>query len=102
MPKRLFITHSARSERRDVHEERTRRRDSHATLGHRQEDIALPKYHLAQVNIAQMKGPLDAAIMAGFVARLEEINALADRSQGFVWRLQSETGGSTYLKPYDD
>lgn len=60
------------------------------------------RYHLAQVNIARMKAPLDAPLMAGFVARLEEINALADRSPGFVWRLQTEAGDATYLRPYDD
>jgi Domain of unknown function (DUF3291) len=58
--------------------------------------------HLAQVNIARMKAPLDAPLMAGFVARLDEINALADRSPGFVWRLQTPEGNATYLRPYDD
>jgi len=61
-----------------------------------------PAYHLAQVNIARMNAPLDDPAMAGFVARLAEINALADQSPGFVWRLQSEAGNATYLRPYDD
>ena len=30
--------------------------------------------------------------MAGFMNRLAEINALADRSPGFVWRLQTAEG----------
>ena len=47
------------------------------------------KFHLAQVNIARMITPLDDPIMAGFGARLDEINALADASPGFVWRLQT-------------
>ena len=59
-------------------------------------------YHLAQVNIAQMKAPLDSALMSTFVARLDEINALADGSPGFVWRLQTEAGNATYFRPYDD
>jgi Domain of unknown function (DUF3291) len=59
-------------------------------------------YHLAQVNIARMKGALDSAVMAGFVARLKEINARADMSPGFVWRLQTDPGDTTYLRPYDD
>jgi Domain of unknown function (DUF3291) len=58
--------------------------------------------HLAQVNIARMKAPLESTIMGGFVARLGEINALADRSPGFVWRLQTSEGNATYLRPYDD
>ena len=61
-----------------------------------------PSYHIAQVNIARMRAPLDDAIMAGFVALLDEINALADHSPGFVWRLQTESGNATYLRPYDD
>ena len=59
-------------------------------------------FHLAQVNIARMKAPLDGPEMAGFVARLDEINALADRAEGFVWRLQTPEGNATYLRPYDD
>lgn len=62
----------------------------------------MSKYHLAQVNIARMRAALEDPIMAGFVERLDEINALADRSPGFVWRLQTEAGNATYLRPYDD
>ena len=49
-----------------------------------------------------MRASLEDPIMAGFVARLDEINRLADRSPGFVWRLQTEAGNATYLRPYDD
>lgn len=59
-------------------------------------------YHIAQINIARMKAPLDDPVMAGFVARLDEINALADGSPGFVWRLQAPEGNATYLRPYGD
>ena len=62
----------------------------------------MAKYDMAQVNIARMKAPLDSSVMAGFVERLDEINALADRSPGFVWRLQTAEGNATYLRPYDD
>jgi hypothetical protein len=40
--------------------------------------------------------------MAGFMARLDDLNALAERSDGFVWRLQGEAGNNTYLRPYED
>ncbi len=53
------------------------------------------KFQLAQVNIARMKAPLESETMSGFVARLDEINALADRSAGFVWRLQTAEGNAT-------
>ncbi len=59
-------------------------------------------YNIAQVNIARMRAPLEDAMMAGFVSLLDEINALADRSPGFVWRLQTESGNATYLRPYED
>lgn len=64
--------------------------------------MAATSFHLAQVNIGRMQGPLESPVMAGFVARLDEINALADRSPGFVWRLQTEAGNATYLRPYED
>jgi Domain of unknown function (DUF3291) len=59
-------------------------------------------YHIAQVNIGQIKAPLEDQVMSGFVARLDEINALADSSPGFVWRLQSSAGNATYLRPYEN
>ena len=68
-------------------------------------DVPLPIFsgwHLAQLNIARMVAPLDSPVMAGFVAKIAEFNALADRSPGFVWRFQDDTGNATYLRPYDD
>jgi len=59
-------------------------------------------FHLAQVNIARMNTPLEDPVMADFVARLDELNALADGADGFVWRFQTEEGNATYLRPYDD
>jgi hypothetical protein len=59
-------------------------------------------YHVAQLNIGRIRAVLDDPIMAGFVGRLDEINALADRSPGFVWRLQTTQGNATYLRPYAD
>lgn len=43
-------------------------------------------YHVAQVNIGRIVAELNDPVMAGFVNRLDEINALADGSPGFVWR----------------
>ncbi len=57
---------------------------------------------LAQVNIGRIRAPLDDPAMSGFMNRLEEINALAERSPGFVWRLQTEEGNATYFRPYPD
>lgn len=62
----------------------------------------MPAYHLAQINIARMLAPIDDPIMAEFVAQLAPVNALADESPGFVWRLQTEGGDATSLQVYDD
>jgi hypothetical protein len=62
----------------------------------------MPEYHLAQFNIARMRAPLTDPLMADFVAQLAPINALADRSPGFVWRLQSEGGDATNIRLYGD
>lgn len=59
-------------------------------------------YHLAQLNIAQMAAPLDDPLMAGFVAQLAAVNALADISPGFVWRLQEASGDATALRVFND
>src|SRR5262245_15631088 len=59
-------------------------------------------YHLAQINIARMLAPIDDPIMAEFVAQLAPVNALADGSPGFVWRLQSESGDATSIKVYEE
>ena len=60
------------------------------------------KFHLAQFNIARAKGPMDSPVMQGFVDQLDRINALADRSPGFVWRLQTEEGDATALQVFED
>jgi len=60
------------------------------------------KYHIAQANIAHMRAPLDDPLMAGFVARLDTLNALADASPGFIWRLQDEDGDATSTQAFDD
>src|ERR1044071_462990 len=59
-------------------------------------------HHIAQINIAQAKDSMDSEAMAGFVARLDEINALAEGTPGFVWRLKTEDGNATSLRPYED
>lgn len=59
-------------------------------------------YHLAQVNIARMIAPLDSPVMQGFVSQLPPINALADQSPGFVWRLQTAEGDATSVQAYED
>jgi Domain of unknown function (DUF3291) len=59
-------------------------------------------YQLAQLNIAHMRFVLESPEMADFVNNLDRINALADSSDGFVWRLQGEGNDATSLRPFDD
>ena len=49
-----------------------------------------------------MLGPLEDPVMAGFVERLDVLNALADASPGFVWRYQTEAGNATEVRVFDD
>ncbi|HKW96294.1 MAG TPA: DUF3291 domain-containing protein [Bryobacteraceae bacterium] len=62
----------------------------------------LPPYQLAQINIARLIAPLDDPRIAEFVRQLDPINELADKSEGFVWRLQSESGNATDIAYNDD
>ncbi len=59
-------------------------------------------WDLAAFNVAVAVGPTDGPEMAGFMGALDEINALADRSPGFVWRLQTAEGNATDVRAFDD
>src|SRR5579863_2062142 len=54
-------------------------------------------FHLAEINIGRLVAPIDDPKLAGFVAQLDRINALAEASPGFVWRLKSDSGNATDL-----
>jgi hypothetical protein len=54
---------------------------------------------LAQVNVARMRGPIDSPVMREFADGFDPVNQLAERSAGFVWRLQS--GGHAPLVEAD-
>ena len=60
------------------------------------------RWHIAQLNVGTLLYPLEDPRIAEFVAGLEEVNALADASPGFVWRLQSASGNATDIKTSDD
>jgi hypothetical protein len=62
----------------------------------------MPGFHLAQVNIALPLEPLDSQLLSEFVARLEPVNAVADSSPGFVWRLQTDDGDATGIRAFGD
>jgi hypothetical protein len=60
------------------------------------------EHHLAQLNVARFKMPLEEPEMAGFVAALDPLNAIADAAPGFVWRLQTEEGNATAIHAFED
>jgi hypothetical protein len=62
----------------------------------------LPVHHLAQINIARMRAPLNNPIMKGFVDQLSKVNRVAEASPGFIWRLKSEEGDATTIRAYED
>ena len=62
----------------------------------------MAKFHLAQLNIATAIDDIDSPTMAPFVALLDEIIALAEASDGFVWRLDDEIDSVPSISIYDD
>ena len=58
--------------------------------------------HIAQLNIARLRVDRDDPMVAEFFAAIDPINAVADVSPGFVWRLQEESGNATAIRPWDD
>lgn len=62
----------------------------------------MQKFHLAQVNISKLLEPIGSTLLADFVAQLDEINALAEQSKGFVWRLKGDNENATALRVFED
>jgi len=60
-------------------------------------------YFIAEINIAKMKGvDINDPIMKEFVENLDAVNQIAEKSEGFVWRLKDENNNATSLNPYND
>jgi hypothetical protein len=59
-------------------------------------------HHVALLNVARMRAPLDSPQLADFVANLDPVNAVADAAPGFVWRHQDDSGNSTSVRVLDD
>ncbi|WKN42863.1 DUF3291 domain-containing protein [Tunicatimonas pelagia] len=58
--------------------------------------------HLAQLNVGTLRYPIDHPNIQEFVENLDRINQLAERSLGFVWRLQDEAGSATSFQVFPD
>jgi hypothetical protein len=55
------------------------------------------KFHLAEVNVGRLKAAIDHPIIKDFADNLDRINALAEGSPGFVWRLKGDGNNATDL-----
>lgn len=58
--------------------------------------------YLAQMNVATPKYDLESEELKEFMDNLEPVNTTAENSDGFVWRLQDETGDATSIQAFDD
>ena len=58
--------------------------------------------HLAQLNVGRLRAPIDDPMIADFRSNLGPVNALAEASPGYVWRLQDDSGDATGIKAFDD
>lgn len=58
--------------------------------------------HLAQLNIATLRHPLDDPRIVDFVDGLPVVNGAGEQSPGYVWRLQSDSGDATDIQVFDD
>ena len=63
--------------------------------------MTTPTLHVAQLNIGRLRHETDDPRMADFMNNLARVNALAERSPGFVWRYTDATGNATDTRPYD-
>ena len=62
----------------------------------------MSKLYLAQVNIAKCLAPFSDPIMQGFINNVDKMNAIADSSEGFIWRLKDEDKDAAVLVFKDD
>src|SRR4051794_38461474 len=58
--------------------------------------------HLAQLNVGRLRYPIDHPALAEFKSNLDRVNAMADRSPGFVWRLKGDNNNAIEFRIGDD
>ena len=59
-------------------------------------------HHIAQINIGTLLYDLDDPRLGEFMGNLDRINAVAEASPGFVWRLKDQSGNATAIRAFDD
>lgn len=63
---------------------------------------AMSSFHLAHLNVATLRYPVDAPEVAEFIDNLDPVNKLADEAPGFVWRLRGDIQDTDDFRPFDD
>jgi hypothetical protein len=58
--------------------------------------------HIAELNVGRFRYPTSDPRMAEFMDNLDRVNALAERSPGFVWRLKGDNNNATDFRLGDD
>ena len=58
--------------------------------------------HLAELNVGRLLASIDDPKIADFKNALDAVNALAERSPGFVWRMTGEGNDATDIHLSDD
>jgi len=58
--------------------------------------------HIAQMNVGTTLYDTDDPRMAYFMENLDRVNALAEATPGFVWRLMGEGNNATDIKPTEN
>jgi hypothetical protein len=66
------------------------------------DQVPMSEWNLAQINVGRLVAPRGDPRVAPFFDALDRVNALADSSAGFIWRLQSEAGNATDMQPTSD
>ena len=64
--------------------------------------MSAPAAHLAQVNVATLRAPMDDPATADFADGLDPVNAAGETAPGFVWRLADDSGNATSIQAFDD
>ncbi len=59
-------------------------------------------YHLAQLNIARFRLPMEHPVNKDFVENLDKINALAEEQDGFIWRMVGDGNNAVSVRAFDD
>ena len=60
------------------------------------------KRHLVQLNVATLRHAINDPLTKDFVDALPAVNRAGERSPGYVWRLQSDSGDATDIRVFDD